>query len=118
MRSRYTAYVQENTEYILASWHPSTRPQSMSITPGEIHWTGLQVLNSKAGQKGDKTGRVEFIARFEHGNGADQAHEDSRFLFEQGQWFYVDGEMKSSKKVGRNDPCPCGSGKKYKKCCG
>ena len=48
---------------------------------------------------------------------AGEVHENSRFVKEQGQWFYVDGDLKSQAKVGRNDPCPCGSGKKYKRCC-
>jgi len=118
MRSRYSAYVTENREYLQKSWHPDTRPAELVLGSGELHWTGLSVLKCQRGEAGDRSGRVEFIARYEQSGVPGEVHEDSRFVFEQGQWLYVDGDMKSTTRVGRNDPCPCGSGKKYKKCCG
>ena len=118
MRSRYTAYVLADSDYLLHSWHPDTRPRTLDIDKDEIQWTGLDVCNSKAGQPGDSHGRVEFIARYELKGQSGEVHEDSRFVYQQGQCLYVDGVMKSTNKVGRNDPCPRGSGKKYKKCCG
>ena len=78
----------------------------------------LDVLACKAGLPGDTKGRVEFIAHYQHDQVISQAHEDSRFVCEQGQWFYLDGNLKTAARPGRNDPCPCGSGKKFKSCCG
>ncbi len=116
MRSRYTAYVLENTEYLLDSWHPETRPETLSIQPGIINWLGLSIKYLKNGNSGDIAGRVEFIAKYEQKGINGEVHENSRFIFEQGCWFYIDGDL-ITRKAGRNDPCPCGSGKKYKKCC-
>ncbi|VAW66698.1 UPF0225 protein YchJ [hydrothermal vent metagenome] len=93
MRSRYVAYVQANADYLLQSWHVSTRPETITLEKGLL-WTGLTLLSESkviAGSAG-KTGYVEFIARFTHDGVAGQMHERSRFLFEQGRWFYVDGE--------------------------
>ncbi|MEW8683176.1 MAG: YchJ family metal-binding protein, partial [Candidatus Thiodiazotropha endolucinida] len=68
---------------------------------------------------------VEFIATYKEGGMVRPHHEISRFLKQDGVWYFVDGQLVAPKtekrhqpKVGRNDPCPCGSGKKYKKCCG
>lgn len=115
MRSRYTAYGLRDEAYLLASWHVSTRPRALNLANSSIEWQGLEVLNSRQGE--DKA-TVEFIARYRQKGVAGAVHENSRFVKEQGQWFYVDGDLKTSAKVGRNDPCPCGSGKKFKKCCG
>ncbi len=121
MRSRYTANVLKNTTYLLETWHLSTRPQSMNsdILPT---WCGLSVLAIKQGQQGDDRGTVEFRAFYRSGTGSGVLHERSRFVCENGCWLYVDGELLESAgltsgKTGRNQPCPCGSGKKYKKCC-
>jgi len=116
MRSRYTAYVLENTEYLLNSWHPKTRPEKFGIQAGIVNWTGLSIKHLQGGNSGDTTGRVEFIARYEQAGEIGEVHENSRFVFEQGYWLYLDGDL-ITRKAGRNDPCPCGSGKKYKKCC-
>jgi len=122
MRSRYTAYSQLNNDYLLATWHPSTRPQSINLELEPVNWTGLRIIDTQAGQADDSQGTVEFIARFKTNGKAGCLQECSRFLKEQGLWFYVDGEIKSDKQPGsnpgRNLPCPCASGKKYKYCCG
>ena len=117
MRSRYTAYVLGNSSYLSSSWHVSTRPPHLDENPG-VEWLGLEVLSRKAGLAGDTKGSVEFIARYQRQGVPGQVHENSRFVKEQGQWFYLDGDLKTAATVGRNDPCPCGSGKKFKKCCG
>ena len=117
MRSRYSAYAVENTDYLLKSWHPDTRPKTLDLGEGSLQWTGLTICACQDGQSGDRFGRVEFIARYVQHGTPGQVYEDSRFVYEQGQWWYLDGNLKSGLKVGRNDPCPCGSGKKYKKCC-
>jgi len=123
MRSRYSAYTRRDYPYILRTCHSSTRPSEEGFDdPTEIGWTGLEILATEAGGTDDVTGVVEFVARFENSGRVFSHHERSRFVQEDGQWFYVDGDMVvpapvRSAKVGRNEPCPCGSGKKYKKCC-
>ena len=124
MRSRYTAYVFRNVEYLLGTWHASTRPAG--IDPTVIpQWCGLQIVRTEAGSGDDDQGVVEFKAFARTGEKVFTLHEVSRFLREDGQWLYVDGDMQAEPspgarvgKVGRNEPCPCGSGKKFKKCCG
>ncbi|MCW9089383.1 MAG: YchJ family protein [Gammaproteobacteria bacterium] len=117
MRSRYCAYVLKLGDYLSVTWHVSSRPRDLDISHDETPWQRLQIINTVAGSENDDEGVVEFAAHFAGG----QLHERSRFVKEDGQWFYVDGELLppvAAAKVGRNDPCPCGSGKKYKKCCG
>lgn len=118
MRSRYYAYVKGNAEYLLKSWHPKYRPAELNLEKSQINWLGLQILQTQAGLVGDAQGVVEFIARFEQAGKPGMVQERSRFVFEHGQWLYLDGDLKSSEKPGRNTLCPCGSGKKYKHCCG
>ena len=88
-------------------------------------WLGLEIVDTEAGGMDDENGVVEFIARFTEKGQPKQHHERSRFSKHAGRWYYLDGEVPKPQtqrhegpKVGRNDPCPCGSGKKYKKCCG
>jgi len=121
MRSRYTAYALGYEEYILKTWHSSQRPASPGL--GEsVEWLGLKVL--QASKDKDNEAFVEFIALFSDAGKTAKMHERSRFVREQGVWFYVDGVQVESntlhnlKSPGRNDPCYCGSGKKFKKCCG
>ena len=125
MRSRYTAYTRLDDKYLLATWHPDTRPSNPNPSDegdGNV-WTGLDILRTEAGQAGDTTGVVEFIAHCTFNGAPSQLHEISDFTYNGERWFYVDGRgqqpiRRESPKVGRNEPCPCGSGKKYKKCCG
>lgn len=121
MRSRYTAYVLRNDKYLLKTWYSDQRPEPGEHNPG-LHWEGLDILNTEAGGAEDKEGVVEFVARYRVDGRYEQLHERSYFKRYRNRWYYVDGEdlaplPVSSHKVGRNDPCPCGSGKKYKKCC-
>ena len=126
MRSRYTAYTQENRGYLLATWDPETVPSDLTFKGNTVEWTGLEILSHSAGQPGDSSGRVEFQAFFRAGNQTSKLRENSRFRKDADQWLYIDGDVArapnktvSTKiKVGRNDPCPCGSGKKFKRCCG
>ena len=118
MRSRYTAYALEDGDYLLRSWHADTRPHSISVNKDALTWTGLTVCGCSDGQHDDESGEVEFIACYEQSGRSGKVHENSRVVFEQGQWLYLDGETKPTIKVGRNSLCPCGSGKKYKRCCG
>ncbi|MGE0081432.1 MAG: YchJ family protein [Thiohalomonadaceae bacterium] len=119
MRARYSAYVLGDAGFLRESWHVSTRPQTIDPAQGPV-WLGLEVRATSAGQPGDDTGMVEFIARYRDGTRVDALHETSRFVREQGRWFYVDGQIHptTATRAGRNDPCPCGSGRKFKRCCG
>ena len=117
MRSRYTAYVLGDEAYLLSSWHAHTRPEFLPKQAGDLNWTGLVVCRIEAGNPGDKHADVEFVAHYEQGGKVGKMHENSHFVFEQGNWFYVDGEEIISEKMGRNSLCYCGSGKKFKKCC-
>ena len=91
MRSRYDAFVREDAAYLLATWHPSTRPASVDFEPG-IRWLGLDVRGHRML---DAThAEVEFVARSRVGGGpARRLHERSRFVREDGLWFYVDGDV-------------------------
>ena len=118
MRSRYTAYVKGDSDYLLKSWHSKYRPTELALGDSQIHWTGLQILQTQAGQPGDTQGMVEFIARFERDGQRAMVQERSRFQYQQGRWLYLDGDLKTPAQPGRNSSCTCGSGKKYKRCCG
>jgi len=118
MRSRYTAYCLRDAAYLLKTWHPRTRPAALDFNGDDTEWTGLDILRQAAGGAGDTEGVVEFAASYRQGGKARRLHETSRFLREDGEWLYVDGDIHAEAKPGRNEPCPCGSGKKFKKCCG
>lgn len=90
MRSRYAAFVLCNEPYLLATWHPSTRPASVPFDHN-LKWLGLEIVD--AGITGADCAEVEFIARYRVGGGsAARLHERSRFVREAGRWFYVDGQ--------------------------
>jgi SEC-C motif-containing protein len=120
MRSRYCAFVMGNSAYLLQTWHESTRSEKLQLEQG-VNWFGLQVVETQAGEADDDEGWVEFIAKFKGHDRLQYLHERSHFLREDGRWYYVDGQIyqqPKADKIGRNDPCPCGSGKKFKRCCG
>ena len=116
MRSRYFAYAISDADYLMSSWHPQTRPGSLSLSASP-KWMNLRICQTEAGREGDTEGKVEFIASYEQDGVAGQLHENSEFVFEKGEWLYVGSVEDKLKKTGRNEPCPCGSGKKFKKCC-
>lgn len=121
MRSRYSAFVLKDNEYLSLSWHPSTRPQEIDLEEDPLEWLGLSEIEVTGGGENDLEGTVKFRARFEQHGRPGELVEQSRFVREDGRWFYFDGEQPPSMKrvkVGRNEPCPCDSGKKYKRCCG
>ena len=94
MRSRYCAYVRRAAAYLLRTWHPTTRPTSLDFTQDDnLRWLGLKILQRTAGEPGDHEGTVEFVARFKHGGKAGRMREISRFVREEGNWYYVDGDM-------------------------
>lgn len=118
MRARYSAFVTHNTSYLQATIHPSQRQPddvfNLQQTMKNTEWLGLIILDHK--ETGDQA-EVEFIA-FYVDKPIGQLHERSRFSRQQGQWFYVDGEFLAPIKLGRNENCVCGSGKKLKRCHG
>lgn len=129
MRSRYSAYVKVETDYLFQSTHPDHRKgydhKGTKTWAENSEWEGLEILGTVAGQAEDLEGEVEFIARFREKGVRRQHHEQGHFKKEDGLWYFTDGHavapktiVRSEPKVGRNDPCPCGSGKKFKKCCG
>jgi SEC-C motif domain protein len=91
MRSRYSAFVLRIESYLLATWHPSTRPDSVGLEPG-AKWLGLSVKDARS--TGPYRAEVEFVARYRVGGGsAVRIHERSRFVCEEGRWLYVDGDQ-------------------------
>ncbi|MBK8533884.1 MAG: hypothetical protein IPL59_01445 [Candidatus Competibacteraceae bacterium] len=94
MRSRYSAYVLVREDYLLRTWHPSTRPQSLDFDNAEaITWLGLKIVRAEAGGTNDQQGVVEFVARYKIGGKAHRIIETSRFIRENGQWLYLDGAL-------------------------
>ena len=94
MRSRYSAYVLALEPYLLATWHPSTRPESLDLDDGtQTRWLGLDIRKHQS--TGPDTALVEFVARYKIAGRAHRLHESSRFVREQGHWFYLDGEFPS-----------------------
>ncbi len=91
MRSRYSAFVRDDLDYLLATWHSSTRPHSLEANPDGLQWLGLNVRRHE--RVSDTQSIVEFVARNRLNGRANRLHEVSRFVFEQGQWFYVDGDF-------------------------
>ncbi|WP_119678802.1 YchJ family protein [Indioceanicola profundi] len=126
MRSRYSAFAVQNIDYLEETLLPETRDDfdraNVTEWAKSSEWTGLEVKSTEKGREGDEEGWVEFVAHFSIGGKPHLHHESSRFAHRDGRWWYVEGIMgqrpRTAAKVGRNDPCTCGSGKKYKKCCG
>ncbi|MCV6638024.1 YchJ family metal-binding protein [Candidatus Albibeggiatoa sp. nov. NOAA] len=97
MRSRYTAYVLALKDYLLATWHSTTRPKQLQLD-SNTQWLGLKVKACEAGQIEDQKGTVSFIARYKIQGKAHRLTETSRFVKEQGRWFYVDGDIGDNNK--------------------
>lgn len=128
MASRYVAYARAEVDYIMATHDPATRDETdREATEGwakRAKFHGLKILDTVAGGPGDDTGEVEFQALFTADDQEHVHHERSTFVRKEGRWFFADGtqvqlpKRREEPKVGRNDPCFCGSGKKFKKCHG
>lgn len=91
MRSRYSAYVLKLADYLLATWHASTRPSELDLAADDSKWLGLDVKRHEI--LGDDRATVEFVARYRITGRGHRLHELSRFVREDGRWFYVDGEL-------------------------
>jgi SEC-C motif-containing protein len=131
MRARYSAYVKDRIAFLGESLTDEQRSdfseQDTRRWAESSEWLGLEIVRTEEGGADESAGEVEFIARFrKKGGGEEQTHRE-KALFNKigGAWFY-DGYVpnkgqtirRETPKTGRNDPCPCGSGKKFKKCCG
>ena len=93
MRSRYSAYVLGLADYLLATWHSSTRPAALDADPAGLKWLGLEVRRHTKTDAAHAS--VEFVARSKLGGRAHRLHEVSRFVREDdGRWYYVDGEIR------------------------
>lgn len=129
MRARYTAYVKQEIDFIINTCEDSDEVAEIDRKATEdwsksSTWHGLQILRTDKGTEADEEGVVEFEATYTRKQIRDVHHEMAYFKKIDGKWFYSVGQLKTTTvvregaKIGRNDPCPCGSGKKYKKCCG
>ncbi|MBV7486983.1 YchJ family metal-binding protein [Bordetella sp. BOR01] len=90
MRSRYSAFVTDALQYLLDTWHPDTRPAQLDPNPADLKWLGLQV-KQHIEQDADHAS-VEFVARYRQAGRATRLHEISRFVRQDGRWFYLDGQ--------------------------
>lgn len=127
MRSRYVAFTLADIDYVENTTDPASRADfdrtGTLDWAKNSQWQGLEIVSTKDGGVNDTTGVVEFIAKFRYDNGDHVHHERSEFRKRDGKWYFVDGKLvqapvRRESHIGRNDPCSCGSGKKYKKCCG
>ena len=128
MRSRYSAFVKKEIEYILTSLHPEHRSdydeQATRAWAEGAEWQGIKIVNTVAGGPEDSEGQVEFVASYIEKGNKQEHHELSTFKKEKGIWYFTAGKtmpkpvVRAAPKTGRNDPCPCGSNRKFKKCCG
>jgi len=129
MRARYSAFEKGQTDYLSSTLTPQSRadfdPEETAKWAASAIWKKLEIVKTTGGQETDDAATVEFKAYFKMDGQHQVHHEVSTFTKTDGAWFYVNGDMNPKQeqriilnKVGRNDPCTCGSGKKYKKCCG
>ncbi len=129
MRSRYTAHATKAFDYIFETTLPESREEDdrkgTEAWSKRLEWQSLSIRNVEKGKVEDESGLVEFLARYRKNGKAFDHHEIAEFVRRDGKWYFKDGQppqpvqvIREGPKVGRNDPCPCGSGKKYKKCCG
>ncbi len=123
MRSRYTAYSDKNIDYIIKTTHPEKaaelNPTELKSWANSTTWESLQIVDAS------EEGIVEFIAYYREKDIVAKHHELAQFKKFEDNWYFYDSQfpkqgtlVNTTPKVGRNDICPCGSGKKYKKCCG
>jgi len=129
MRARYSAYALGEVDFIVRSHDPATSNQvdrkSTELWSKQSKWLGFELVSIEGGTAFDQDGTIEFVARYKIRGVTVEHRERARFRKHNGRWFFVDGEeikgpprVRNDPRVGRNDPCPCGSGKKYKKCHG
>jgi SEC-C motif-containing protein len=128
MRSRFTAYARHEMDYLEKTCDPATRGrldrEAMARWARGSTWLGLKVVATEKGGEADSEGVVEFTAFFKQSGREQTHHERALFRKMDGRWFYVEAEasghspLKREERPGPNDPCSCGSGKKFKRCHG
>jgi SEC-C motif-containing protein len=128
MRARYSAYALGAIDFIVETCLRDDKHDiDIDATrkwSEKSKWIGLKILRTEKGGPSDQEGKVEFVATYVQDGLREEHHEISNFVRKDGEWLFEEGEIvpttvvREGPKVGRNDPCPCGSGKKYKKCCG
>lgn len=118
MRSRYTAFVLKNEAHLLTTWDPSTRPKGLSLENSKVKWINLKIHPFSANTEETQTDKVKFSASYIENDTLCTLTETSTFILHSALWYYLDGVNEISReKLGRNSSCPCGSGKKFKRCC-
>lgn len=129
LRARYSAHVKLEMAFVKDTTHPEKiskyEPSTTKDWAEKSEWEKLEILDIEDGGVEDETGNIEFVAHFRQKDKLKTHHELAHFKRYDGEWFFYDGQgvvpkqvVRLQPKVGRNDPCSCGSGKKYKKCCG
>ncbi len=124
MRSRFTAYAMRNEQYLVDTWDKKQLPDQVNLSGDQVEWSWLEIVTRKKGGVNDSKGLVEFKAYYQLDGEEHVMRESSRFHKVDNQWVYLDGVVKSINKVGKqtdfgkNAPCSCGSGMKFKRCCG
>lgn len=129
MRARYSAFVKNQVQFIADTHVPGTEDFNLDEARDwatNSTWKGLEIINTKKGEAQDSTGVVEFKALYADKDNKDYLHHEiSTFKKIDNNWYYEDGQLvgtgplkRETPKIGRNEPCPCGSGKKFKRCCG
>lgn len=129
MRSRYTAFATGNVDYIIQTHDPERRGDIDETSTADwsknSEWLGFELVSAEAGGENDNAGVIEFVARYKVKGVTINHRERAVFRKHGDRWVFVDGQIKNSPpvrnnepRVGRNEPCPCGSGKKYKRCHG
>jgi SEC-C motif-containing protein len=127
MRSRYAAYVLGDIDHIVRTQDAGDGDvdrEAIERFSRDSEWLGLEIVATERGGEDDDAGTVEFVARYRDKSGVQRHHERSRFERRDGRWLFVEGApvkpppARRAVTAGRNDPCPCGSGKKYKRCHG
>ena len=128
MRSRYSAFVKKEIPYLYTSLHPDHRAgydeKNSRDWAESAQWHGFEIVETKGGTAEDREGKVEFIVTYSQDGVKAEHHELSTFKKQGDTWYFVSGKnmpkqpVSAAAKIGRNDPCSCGSGKKFKKCCG
>ena len=128
MRSRYAAYTEHAIDYIIDTCTKSEKDnidyEQTKNWSEKSNWLGLKILSTEKGGPADTEGTVEFEALYEMDGLRENHHENAKFKKQDNRWLYDEGNVvpktviRTGPKVGRNEPCPCGSGKKYKHCCG
>jgi SEC-C motif-containing protein len=129
MRARYTAYTQVEMEFLRTSVHPDFRQDDDADGARDWAensvWHGLEIISTRDGLEDDAVGEVEFVASYTYDGEDKQYHEVAAFRRSAGAWVFTSGRpgvkkplVRTGPRTGRNDPCHCGSGQKFKRCCG